>query len=277
MPALRAALTQLLALALVATLARQGALPGWLPLAMAALQGLIAAIIARITDAAQWWLLLHLLFAPALVIATLINLPVWIYAAGFIALVLVYWTTFRTQVPLFLSSRAAVVRFAQWLNAHYPAVEDAPDRDVRIVDVGSGTGRFVIDLARQCPDCAVTGIESAPLPWLLARDAARRLPNVAMIRDDFWKYDFADFHVVYAFLSPVPMAALWRKCQADLKPGSWLISNSFPVPNVEPSEVIEVPDRRGTRLYVYAIPDQPPFEDFDTSVLTPPHSASRYS
>jgi hypothetical protein len=56
---------------------------------------------------------------------------------------------------------------------------------------------------------------------------------------------------VYAFLSPVPMAEVWRKATEELRPGSLLVSNSFPVEGVTPDAVIEVPDRRRTRLYLY--------------------------
>jgi hypothetical protein len=33
---------------------------------------------------------------------------------------------------------------------------------------------------------------------------------------------------VYAFLSPVPMAEVWRKASTELRPGALLVSNSFP-------------------------------------------------
>ena len=57
--------------------------------------------------------------------------------------------------------------------------------------------------------------------------------------------------MVYAFLSPVPMTALWNKVEKEMKPGGLFISNSFPVPDIEPSEIVEVDDERQTQLYCY--------------------------
>jgi hypothetical protein len=71
---------------------------------------------------------------------------------------------------------------------------------------------------------------------------------------DFWKTNLAEFDVVYAFLSPVPMPALWEKACLEMRKGSVLVSNSFVIPNVKAKRVIEVGDRRKTRLYVYVLP-----------------------
>jgi hypothetical protein len=69
-------------------------------------------------------------------------------------------------------------------------------------------------------------------------------------------HDWQHYDLVYAFLSPVPMAAVWRKARAELRPGSLLVSNSFPLPEREPDALIEVGDRRRTVLYVYRIGDR---------------------
>jgi hypothetical protein len=49
------------------------------------------------------------------------------------------------------------------------------------------------------------------------------------------------------------MPALWQKVRAEMRPGSLFISNSFAVPDVEASYVLEVDDERHTRLYCYPV------------------------
>ena len=66
-----------------------------------------------------------------------------------------------------------------------------------------------------------------------------------------WREPLGDYDVVYCFLSPAPMAELWAKARREMRPGSLLVSNSFPIEGVTPDAVIEVPDRRRTRLYLY--------------------------
>jgi len=49
------------------------------------------------------------------------------------------------------------------------------------------------------------------------------------------------------------MPALWEKVQREMRPGSLLISNSFPVPGIVPNAVIDVPCSPPRPLYCYEI------------------------
>lgn len=214
------------------------------PLALAFGQALVAALASVALRSENWWLPIHLAFAPALVATSRLALaPGW-FLAGFVLLALIYWSSFRSRVPLYLSNRSTAAAVAALL----------PRREgLRVVDLGAGTGGLLRRLARARPDARFTGIEHAPLPVLLAWLSARGLANCAMERDDFWRRSLAGCDVAYAFLSPVPMPRLWQKAKAEMRAGSLLVSNSFPVPGVEPQRVVEVDDRRGTRLYCYVL------------------------
>jgi SAM-dependent methyltransferase len=247
MAALRALVVQLLSAFISAVIglavARSGLYsPGLLQLAL--LQGLLAAVLAWRQGADRWWLPLHFCFWPAVVVLQSPSIPPAWYLSALVLLLLIFGLPFRTRVPLFLSSRLAVDRFAAWL----------PRQPLTILDVGSGTGRFVIKLARQRRDCQITGVELALLPWWISRLAARRLDNAQLQRVDLWSLPLDHYDVVYAFLSPPPMPALWNKAQREMRSGSWLVSNSFQVPDLQPTETIEVDDSRRTKLYCYRIP-----------------------
>jgi hypothetical protein len=68
---------------------------------------------------------------------------------------------------------------------------------------------------------------------------------------DLWQTSLSGHNVVYAFLSPAPMPALWEKARREMPPGSLFVSNSFAVPGAVATRVIEVDDAR--RLYCYQI------------------------
>jgi hypothetical protein len=242
-PALKALLAQLLGLGVViAVSSGTTALPigGW---SFVFTQGAAAALAAAALRSAPWWLSIHLVFAPALLAATRLQIaPAW-YLAAFGGLVLVYWSSFRTQVPLFLSNRAT----AEALSALIPQAQGQ-----RVADLGSGTGGLLLRLARSRPDCRFIGIEAAPLPFAIARLTKRRA-NLELRWGDFWSGSLAEYDLVYAFLSPVPMARLWEKAHAEMRPGSLLVSNSFPVPDLAPTRIVDVADRRRTRLYCYRL------------------------
>lgn len=211
------------------------------PLALAVAQGALAACVALTLGAERWWLPLHLAFAPALVLSQRLGVaPGW-YLAAFALLLLTYWTSFRSRVPLYLSNRSTSLALLALL----------PERaGVAFLDLGSGTGRLLRELAGRRQDCSFTGIEAAPLPWLMSRLAGAR-PNLALRRGDFWNEDLGRYDVVYAFLSPQPMPRLWQKARAEMRPGSLLVSNSFAVPDAAANGTVEVADRRATRLYCY--------------------------
>jgi SAM-dependent methyltransferase len=137
----------------------------------------------------------------------------------------VYWSSFRTQVPLFLSNPQTAAAVAELLPRDYPT---------RLLDLGSGTGALLRPRP-PAPRLPLRGHRSGPAPYLLSRLLSRRQPNIALARGDFWKLPWADYDLVYAFLSPVPMAEVWRKATEELRPGSLLVSNSFPVEGITPT------------------------------------------
>ena len=70
-------------------------------------QGVMAAGLSRLWRQPVWWLPLHLGFFSIILLARQLNLPAWIYLTAFLLLVLFYWSSFRTRVPLYLSDRKA--------------------------------------------------------------------------------------------------------------------------------------------------------------------------
>lgn len=125
--------------------------------------------------------------------------------------------------------------------------------NLRFLDLGAGIGSTLRPLAEARPDAHFCGIENAPATWLIGRLRTAGLSNCNWQWGDIWKTKLNDYDVVYAFLSPAPMPALWEKARQEMRPGSLFISNSFAVPEVTANTVIEVDDARQTRLYCYAL------------------------
>jgi len=212
------------------------------PLVLVCLQGALAALLAWLSRQPPWWRAIHLLFLPLALAALRLDLPPALYLAVLAGLILVFWTTFRGEVPLFLSSPAT----AQAVLALLP-----PGAGRHVLDLGAGTGGLLRRLAQARSDTRFTGVEHAPLPYLVARWNARGLKNLAVVRRNLWHCPLADVDVVYVFLSPAVMPQLWRKARAEMRPGALLISSHFPIPEAKPDRVIAVGDRRDTQLYCY--------------------------
>ncbi len=211
---------------------------------MLAIQGVLAAGLGHLMGLAPWWIPAHMVLPLAAASGAYLDLPSWIYLIVFIVLLLVFWNSPRDRVPLYLTNRRTWEAIAGLLPA-------APG--FRFLDLGGGIGGTLLFLARRRPEGRFRGIESAPLPFALAwlRLRLSGLANIRLIRGDFWAEDLSAEDLVYAFLSPEPMPALMQKAIGEMKPGAILISNSFAVPGFAPERIIEVGDKRGTRLLVW--------------------------
>jgi hypothetical protein len=209
----------------------------------AVVQGAVAMRIAAFAGAASWWLVLHLCFAPAAVWAHTLPLsPLW-WAAGFAALFVVFGSTFRTRVPLFLTARAVRAALCGLVD---------PGRGERFIDLGCGLGSVLNALKRARPDCICEGVELAFLPYLVSRIRGAHT-GCRVERRDLMTVDLSGYDVVYAFLSPAPMAALWAKARAEMRPGSRFVSLAFPVPGIAPDRVIAVSDKPRHQLHVWTM------------------------
>lgn len=245
-PSIKALLLQLSAFLLALSALRLSALQ-LDPLSFAFFCGALAAALSKLAQQARWWILIHLLFAPALVLMLKLDLPPWIYLSAFVSMMLIYWSTFRSQVPLYLSSK----RVWQTLEELLPATEDKAN--FTFMDIGSGMGGVLTHLSRVRPEGHYFGVENAPLPYVLSwlRLKLGHYTNCQVLWGSLWSCDLAAYDVVFAYLSPVPMTALWHKAKQEMRPGSIFISNSFAVPENPPQYSISLDDMHHSTLYIW--------------------------
>lgn len=211
------------------------------------LQGMLAAIISYKFHMAKWWIPIHLAFVPLLIVTLSFGLsPLW-FCGSFLLLALIYGKTFQTQVPLYLSSKDV---------PHVLSTLLLEDRQFNFIDLGSGCGGLLSKLNQILPDGKYYGIEAAPIPCLIGKLRNLFSQSASVKWGDFWTHNLAKYDVVYAYLSPVPMEKLWQKACQEMQPGSLFISNTFAVPNVSPTQSIELDDFSHSTLFVWRIPEK---------------------
>ena len=211
-------------------------------LGVALIQGMIAAGLTWWRGLASWWRLIQLLFPLALFATAQLDIPPIAFLAVFLFLLVLYWSTYRTQVPYYPSNRQVWDAVATLL---------PKEGRVRVIDIGSGLGGFTLDMAGRRPGVEATGIELAPLPWLASSLRARMTNSSArFIRGDYDKLDFAGFDLVFAYLSPAAMSALWRKASREMRPGTLLVSYEFVIDDRLPDRTL-YPTKSGQALHIW--------------------------
>lgn len=209
---------------------------------LALVQGAIAAALSYLWRQPAWWAPLHFGFLPAILLARQASVPAWVYLTAFLLLVLFYWSTFRTRVPLYLSDRKAW----QALTSLLPETQA-----FRFIDLGSGLGDVPFYLEPRFPQGRFYGTEIAPAPWLISRLRARfKHSRVSFMRRNYATLNLADFDVVFVFLSPAAMPTLWQQAQAQMRSGSLFVSLSFAVDARRPDHVVTLAE--GARHTLYA-------------------------
>ncbi len=100
-----------------------------------------------------------------------------------------------------------------------------------IVDLGSGRGELSRTLAKEIPTATVIGIESAYLPYAEAALIQRLFgpENLRYIRRSFFTYDCSTVDMVFIFLNQTTTAQVEDKLHKEVKQGTLVVSNTFPL------------------------------------------------
>lgn len=135
-------------------------------------------------------------------------------------------------------------------------LEIAPDQITGpIVELGSGWGTLAFPLASRYPDIQVIGYETSPFPFLFSkgRQILNPQPNLKFYRRDFYQDKFREPGLVVCYLYPGAMKILKSKLEEELRPGTWVISNTFAIPGWKPLKVCELEDMYKTKIYLYRV------------------------
>lgn len=204
----------------------------------------IAAIAATLLRFDWWWVPIQFSFPLAAYFLAQLTISPYVYFFVLIVFSVLFWSTYRTQVPYY-PSRSQLVEPILELTDGY--------KNLSFADVGSGMGGLLMSLALRRKDANFLGIEIAPLPWLVSVVRCRaQKSRVKFQFGDFYAVDFSRFDVVFCYLSPAAMSSVWQKVQSEMKPGSLFLSYEFIVPSVAPDISIQI-EIDGAYLYGWRI------------------------
>ena len=160
-------------------------------------------------------------------------LPYLLNGLLLLAIASIIYYGIRLGITPMPSSRKAVTTFINLI----------PDStDGKIVDLGAGWGTLAYPIAKKFPDAEVVGCELSPIPWLYSRlkGVLVRRPNLTLHRQSVFDIDLSGVDVVVVYLHPAAMRKLGPKFERELRSGTLVLSNTFPVPNWESDQTIHL-------------------------------------
>ncbi len=152
---------------------------------------------------------------------------------------------------------------------HFFKLAPVSSSDV-VYDLGSGDGRLLFAALEKGAGRAV-GVEIDPERLCGARETARSKgleDKVTFWESDVMEVSLADASVVLCYLFPTASVALKPKFEAELKPGTRVVMESFPVPGWKPVQIIDTGDKH---FYLYIMPPE------NTEEYMPPENTAQYA
>lgn len=125
---------------------------------------------------------------------------------------------------------------------------------LQIAELGSGWGGLCFQMARRFPNGTITGFEISPFPyWTSKLRQFFSRKDVKFSGHDFFQEDLSGYDVIVCYLSFKHMKWLKDKFEEELKPGTLIISNAFPIPDWEPLETTSTNIFVKIPVYVYRV------------------------
>lgn len=105
----------------------------------------------------------------------------------------------------------------------------------KVYDLGAGDARLLIAAKRVCPSITAFGVEVVPTIWMLGKvRIVLSGQKIKLFLRNILSQDVSDADCIFLYLIPSLMRKLESKFDAELRPGTRVVSYAFPFPTKKP-------------------------------------------
>lgn len=110
------------------------------------------------------------------------------------------------------------------------------------LDLGSGYGTRVTNLAKRLPSWDISGVEQSPTPWIAANlmTIGKNYSNYNFYLGDPMAWPLDEYNVIFVHQNEATMKRWESSLARRLQPGTLLITFKNPLPRVKPIDVIKI-------------------------------------
>lgn len=121
-------------------------------------------------------------------------------------------------------------------------IEDTNTEQGRLLHLGSGTGGFVLGVARRLPEWDVIGVEQSPTPWILAnlRTIGKQFKNYRFYLSDAISWPLKNYDIVFLNHDEKTLRRWEQSLARRLQPETLLITLNRRLPRITPTNTIEI-------------------------------------
>jgi hypothetical protein len=122
------------------------------------------------------------------------------------------------------------------------------------LDLSSGYGGRVLELAKRLPTWEITGVEQSPTPWIVAnlRTIGKNYGNYRFFMNDTTLWPLKDYSVVFIHQEAKTIRRWESSIAKRLQPGTLFISYNQPLPRIKAIDTVAL--NPTTTLYLYKKP-----------------------
>ncbi|GEM_PF-1722941 len=125
----------------------------------------------------------------------------------------------------------------------------------KILELGCGNAKILKALVQKY-DCTGVGYELQIAPFLSALIRTYFLrQKIKIHHQNFFNINFKNYTVIYGYLLPYLMPQVEEKILKECAPGTLIILNSFPLPNLRPFDTIKLPAKNelSSKIFFYRL------------------------
>jgi hypothetical protein len=132
-----------------------------------------------------------------------------------------------------------------------PEIELNTKKPLKVVAFSSGRSGFFISMGKKYPNAELIGYEYSLFPFVVAKvQGLLKRTKIKIRYKEVHRVDVSDADFVYCHLDPDAMRGLGKKLKFECKPGAKVVSTGFNIPYLNPSKVIDLPDKEGRFNYL---------------------------
>ena len=127
-------------------------------------------------------------------------------------------------------------------------------------DLGSSRGDFVLDIAKQCPQLQITGIDNSFLRVSISKlRAVMNHKKIVFQNKDIFKTDISKAELIYIYIPRILLPKLSKKLEKELQAGVTVITSRISFPDWIPSRTIskDPKNEKEQDIFIYKFPFKP--------------------